>query len=200
MFIPFVPLKVTKIYLLKPGHLTLRESNLLYKNAKRIRKGGIIVEIGSYLGKSTCVISEGIKGKNIKFYAIDTFENHAMSEGKRNTLKDFLKYTKEYRSLITVKKGFSYNVVKKIKDIKIDLLWIDGDHTYHGVKTDIEDWTPLVRQGGIICFHDYRNVDNEKITTRKEIKEVKRAVDEKIKEGLFRKVKKADSIFMAQKI
>jgi len=36
----------------------------------------------------------------------------------------------------------------------IDFLFIDGDHTYEGVKTDFEMYSPLVREGGIIAFHD----------------------------------------------
>lgn len=36
----------------------------------------------------------------------------------------------------------------------IDLLFIDGDHTYEGVKKDWEMYSPLVRLGGLIVFHD----------------------------------------------
>jgi cephalosporin hydroxylase len=37
---------------------------------------------------------------------------------------------------------------------KIDFLFIDGDHSYTGVKMDYEMYSPLVRQGGIVAFHD----------------------------------------------
>lgn len=37
---------------------------------------------------------------------------------------------------------------------KIDFLFIDGDHTYEGVKKDFAMYSPLVREGGIIAFHD----------------------------------------------
>jgi len=37
---------------------------------------------------------------------------------------------------------------------KVDFLFIDGDHTYEGVKKDFEMYSPLVRSGGIIAFHD----------------------------------------------
>ena len=36
----------------------------------------------------------------------------------------------------------------------IDLLFIDGDHTYGGVRADFDLWSPLVRPGGLIAFHD----------------------------------------------
>ncbi len=49
-------------------------------------------------------------------------------------------------------------MLKKVKEIlggrKLDFLFIDGDHTYEGVRRDFEMYFPLVRKGGIIAFHD----------------------------------------------
>ncbi len=49
-------------------------------------------------------------------------------------------------------------ILKKIKKIlgnnKIDFLFIDGDHTYNGVKKDFELYKNLVKGGGIVAFHD----------------------------------------------
>jgi cephalosporin hydroxylase len=36
----------------------------------------------------------------------------------------------------------------------VDFLFIDGDHTYDGVRSDYEMYSPLVRPGGLIAFHD----------------------------------------------
>jgi hypothetical protein len=48
--------------------------------------------------------------------------------------------------------------LERVKSIlgerKIDLLFIDADHTYEGVKRDFELYSPLVGPGGIIAFHD----------------------------------------------
>jgi predicted O-methyltransferase YrrM len=41
-----------------------------------------------------------------------------------------------------------------LKGDPLDLLFIDGDHTYEGVKSDYEMYGPLVRPGGLIGFHD----------------------------------------------
>ena len=43
---------------------------------------------------------------------------------------------------------------------QIDLIFIDGDHTYEGVKTDFESWFPHLRKGAIILFHNsnYKSV------------------------------------------
>ena len=48
--------------------------------------------------------------------------------------------------------------LKKAEEIlrgrQIDFLFIDGDHSYEGVKKDFEMYSPLVRKGGIVAFHD----------------------------------------------
>ena len=45
-------------------------------------------------------------------------------------------------------------VQRILGDRKLDFLFIDADHTYEGVKKDFEMYSPLVREGGIIAFHD----------------------------------------------
>lgn len=45
-------------------------------------------------------------------------------------------------------------VCQHFKGEKLDLLFIDGDHTYAGVKQDYELYSPLVREGGLIILHD----------------------------------------------
>lgn len=48
--------------------------------------------------------------------------------------------------------------IDKVKEIldnsKLDLLFIDGDHTYEGVKKDFEIYSQFVKKGGVIAFHD----------------------------------------------
>ena len=39
----------------------------------------------------------------------------------------------------------------------LDFLFIDGDHTFYGVKTDYEMYSPFVKPGGIIAFHDIKD-------------------------------------------
>jgi len=38
----------------------------------------------------------------------------------------------------------------------VDFLFIDADHSYGSVKRDFELWSPLVRPGGIVAFHDVK--------------------------------------------
>ena len=51
----------------------------------------------------------------------------------------------------------TYNEIEKaLKGNKLDLLFIDGDHTYGGCKGDFRLYKQLVRPGGLIAFHDIR--------------------------------------------
>jgi len=54
---------------------------------------------------------------------------------------------------------------------EINLLFIDGSHSYEGVKGDIENMVPRVLPGCVVIFHDYH------------MEGVKRAIDEFLKEG-----------------
>lgn len=51
----------------------------------------------------------------------------------------------------------NHEITKPIPDLfepKLDFLFIDGDHSYGGVKQDFLDYSPFVKRGGIIVFHD----------------------------------------------
>ncbi|WP_343302860.1 class I SAM-dependent methyltransferase [Chitinophaga niabensis] len=52
----------------------------------------------------------------------------------------------------------SWEIIQKAHTIypqnDVDFLFIDGDHSYNGVKADYENYAPLVRSGGLIVFHD----------------------------------------------
>jgi predicted O-methyltransferase YrrM len=45
-------------------------------------------------------------------------------------------------------------VLHELRGERLDYLFIDGDHTYEGVKKDFEMYSPLVRSGGLVAFHD----------------------------------------------
>lgn len=49
----------------------------------------------------------------------------------------------------------SVSAARYIANGSLDLVYIDADHGYEGVKNDIISWLPKVRIGGIICGHDY---------------------------------------------
>ena len=51
-------------------------------------------------------------------------------------------------------KGTLEKVKSILGDRKLDFLFIDGDHTYEGVKKDFEMYSPLVKKGGVVALHD----------------------------------------------
>ena len=54
-------------------------------------------------------------------------------------------------------------VKKIINETEVDVLFIDGDHSYEGVKRDFEMYTPLVRNCGLVVFHDIVSGPSESV-------------------------------------
>lgn len=170
------------------GHFGLNEGLLMFKIAKGLKDNSVIVEIGAFKGKSTCFIAEGIGSKNIQFFTIDTWRNDTMQEGRQDVYPDFLKNIEPYKDKIKPLRGYSYDVRKEWpQERKIDFLWIDGDHSYEGVKRDIQDWLPLVKKNSFVCFHDYRDFPG-----------VKKAVDELSANGTIKFIKEEGNIYASK--
>jgi cephalosporin hydroxylase len=53
------------------------------------------------------------------------------------------------------------SVEERLDGREIDFLFIDGDHTYEGVKGDFERYAPLVTDGGLIAFHDIVDIEHD---------------------------------------
>ena len=134
-------------------HLTNKEKMMLYVLAKD--KTGAFVEIGSYLGASSCFIALAQADKNPipKLYCVDTWTNDVMTEGERDTFDIFLENTKDFKNIIIPLRGRSTMVAEYFQE-KIDFLFIDGDHSYKGVKDDIHAWFPKLTVDALVVFHD----------------------------------------------
>lgn len=74
--------------------------------------------------------------------------------------REYFKYFTKRKQKLHLLKGDSHKneTLKKVKEVlnndKINFLFINADHSYEGVKKDFEMYSPLVRPGGIIAFHD----------------------------------------------
>jgi len=68
-----------------------------------------------------------------------------------------------------VLKRDSVEAAREISDQSLDFVFIDADHSYKGVTTDIKAWLRKVKPGGLLCGHDYDHPDQG---------EVKRAVND----------------------
>ncbi|TXC81412.1 class I SAM-dependent methyltransferase [Luteibaculum oceani] len=151
-----------------PTYTTATELIVLLRLAKSLPKGAISVEIGSYIGASSLFICKGLK-KGSKLNCVDTWENDAMSEGNWSSLAEFKKNVVSVRRKINLCQGYSHDVAMNFEG-EIDFLFVDGDHSYEGVKKDFDLWFPKLKPGGIICFHDFgwakgvQRVVNEEVT------------------------------------
>jgi len=67
----------------------------------------------------------------------------------------FEENTKDVRDKFILMPVSSEQAAKCIDDNTFDLFFIDADHRYEGVSKDIELWYPKVKEGGILCGHDY---------------------------------------------
>lgn len=137
------------------SHLTIKERVVLSRISKNAK---FIVEIGSYLGASACCF--GCKANNNiqkTIVCIDTWNNDAMSEGCRDTWGIFKRNTDLLEQYVIPVRGFSVDVVDQVRAItpRFDLLFIDGNHSYDGVKADWNAYKNFLESGSIVVFHDY---------------------------------------------
>jgi predicted O-methyltransferase YrrM len=137
------------------SHLTNHERVKLFSLSGGAKN---IVEIGSYVGASACCFGAAAeKFGHKKIICIDTWNNDAMSEGSRDTWSEFSMNTGSYRKYLFPVRGFSTDVVDDVRKLTstVDLLFIDGDHSYGGVKADWDAYKQFLAPGAIVVFHDY---------------------------------------------
>ena len=142
------------------GWLTDSQGEFLYNAARNCKgKGGVIVEIGSWKGKSTIWLAKGSKaGSNVKIYAIDPHtgsSEHKKMYGEVWSFEEFKQNIKRANV-----EDIVIPVVKTSEDAErdwdrkpIELLWIDGEHEYEMVKLDFDLWSPYLIEGGTIALH-----------------------------------------------
>ncbi len=134
--------------------MTGPEKIALYRLVRE-SKPRVIVEIGSYLGASSSFMARAAQAAapNCRLYCVDTWQNDAMPEGHRDTFAEFSRNTQSHQSMIQTVRQKSDDAAKGF-DEKIDLLFIDGDHEYAGVKLDWESWSPHLRENATVVMHD----------------------------------------------
>ena len=136
-----------------PGYLHPLEGRFLYWLGGRLPTDGLAVEIGSFKGKSSGFLAAGLASGG-RLACVDTWRNDAMPyDAPSDSLPEFLANTRRYRGLIETYRGTSLEVAGSWTRW-IDLLFIDGDHSYEGCSTDMKAWIRFVRPGGWIAFHD----------------------------------------------
>jgi len=109
------------------------------------------IEIGSYAGASAELISNYVG----EITCCDIWEQYITSPSRASRVyKEFLLTKERNKNIIEIKKESS-KLANEYSDDFFDMVYIDADHSYRSVKTDISSWFKKVKQGGIICGHDY---------------------------------------------
>lgn len=139
------------------GEMLRGELNWLFLRAKEMNE---VVEIGSWQGRSTHALLSGCKGT---VYAIDHFKGSKTAEGQctplkasqENIFQKFMDNVGHFKNLKVYRMSSLEAAKKFFNDKSIDMVFIDGDHSYKAVKADIEAWLPKVKK--LICGHDYNS-------------------------------------------
>jgi GT2 family glycosyltransferase/SAM-dependent methyltransferase len=127
----------------------------------------IILEVGSWHGRSSRAIADHLAPGAV-LYCVDTWNGSSGEPGFHATAKlregddAFLHFNRNMADHIAAGRVrpvrmTSANAAALFRDLGIrpDMIFIDGDHSRPGITADLEDWTPLLEPGGLLCGHDF---------------------------------------------
>ena len=121
------------------------ESDWIIDKAKQMSSA---VEVGSFEGGTTINLLKNVQGP---VWAIDPWEHG------RDTFLRFANHVHQHSNLIIMKMR-SLIASHFFAENSVDMVFIDGDHTYLSVKADIIHWLPVAKV--LICGHDYGHPDH----------------------------------------
>lgn len=133
-----------------------------YPDARKV----VYCEIGTFKGASACLL---LQRPNTKVITIDKY---FLEEATFN-IEGHNPHKNEWHFICG--DSHSSDVVKKVKEItnSIDILFIDGEHSYNAVTSDFLAYKDTVRSGGYVVFDDYNDITATP--------QVRRAVDDLVK-------------------
>ena len=121
-----------------------------------------IMEIGTYAGGLFSIMCKLSDDNGIKISVdLPVYENQENTEYYKNFLRDHKKFSANVHFLAA--DSHKQDTLEKVKQIlngeELDFLFIDGDHSYEGVKQDFHMYKDLVKDGGYIGFHDINDTE-----------------------------------------
>jgi hypothetical protein len=143
------------------GSISPEEGTRLRELAAGVTEG-VIVEVGSWRGRSTYALSTGAKeGGNAPVYAIDPHEEFDGIFGGEFGPRDRRAF---FRNMLRTGSWENVRLVNLSSEVvtpgwtrPVGMLWIDGDHTYEGVKRDFDCWSPFLLPGAPLVLDDTTN-------------------------------------------
>lgn len=152
-----------------PGLIDDPTGETLVWFAQHVPLGQAIVEIGSYVGKSTAYLASGA-GDDVPIYAVDPWEQIDAHETwcqycdhiHQPTLAEFVDnlIAAGVGDRVTPMQGLSTEVAMRYDGPPIGLLFIDGDHAESAVIADFRAWKPHLAKRAVILFDDYAVTNN----------------------------------------
>jgi len=140
------------------GAISLRQADFLRRAAASVKEG-VIIEVGAFRGKSTTALSIGSReGNGAPIYAIDPHETFVGTKGglfgppDRKAFYEHMLLGGGWENVRLV--NLSSEVVTPGWDKPVGLLWIDGDHSYEGVRRDFDCWAPHLLRGAPVVLDD----------------------------------------------
>jgi predicted O-methyltransferase YrrM len=118
----------------------------------------IVVELGTYSGSSLAAFCQAVEaiGLDAKCYGVDLWEGDVhMGAFDESIFRDVSTYmAANYPTIaVLIRERFS-EAVGRFADRSIDLLHVDGTHTYEAVSKDFREWLPKMSARGIVLLHD----------------------------------------------
>ena len=145
-----------------PGFLVEEEARFLGLIAACAPRNGVILEIGSFKGKSTVMLAKVAQHYGLgSVVAIDPHNFNSAELEEHRTVPGASSYHDFLNNLevagvsnqVEVRRTFSTEVAAAWKR-PVRFLWIDGDHSYRGAKADFDGFIRHLIPEGIVAFHD----------------------------------------------
>jgi hypothetical protein len=137
------------------GFLVPGQEWWLFKHALDLPAGSVILEIGSFRGRSTACLALGCLGSDKRVYAVDTFNGNDVDFSERDFFATFKSNLDSVGLFKYVRPVVSTSgEAAKSWNTPIDMLFIDGSHAFDDVAGDFQGFYPHVKDGGLIAFHD----------------------------------------------
>ena len=148
------PAEIARITSTVEGWLSEEQGRALYDAAAATTGHGVIVEIGSWKGRSTVWLAAGAHRAGQRVYAIDPHRD-SREDPTANTFSEFLENLRRagVSDVVEPMVMTSAEAAAVIRE-PVELLFIDGDHTTEGVKRDVDLWLPRLVSGGVLMMHD----------------------------------------------